>query len=94
MYAQCPECLTIYKIGAAVLGQSHGSVRCGHCNAVFDALRTLTILHELVHVVAGPNECRAMAFAARIENLASGHFTDVSRYWQANSCNNSGFRLP
>jgi predicted Zn finger-like uncharacterized protein len=42
MYTQCPECLTIYKIGAAVLAQSHASVRCGHCNAVFDALRTLT----------------------------------------------------
>jgi predicted Zn finger-like uncharacterized protein len=41
MYTQCPECLTIYKIGAAPLAQSHGSVRCGHCNAVFDALRTL-----------------------------------------------------
>jgi predicted Zn finger-like uncharacterized protein len=42
MYAQCPECLTIYKIGAPALAESHGSVRCGHCNAVFDALRTLT----------------------------------------------------
>ena len=42
MYTQCPECLTIYKIGAAALAESHGSVRCGHCNAVFDALRTLT----------------------------------------------------
>jgi len=41
MYTQCPECLTIYKIGGAVLAQSHGSVRCGHCTAVFDALRTL-----------------------------------------------------
>jgi len=41
MYTQCPECLTIYKIGSALLAQSHGSVRCGHCNAVFDALRTL-----------------------------------------------------
>jgi predicted Zn finger-like uncharacterized protein len=41
MYTQCPECLTIYKIGAAMLAQSHASVRCGHCNAVFDALRTL-----------------------------------------------------
>ena len=41
MYTQCPECLTIYKIGAALLAQSHGSARCGHCNAVFDALRTL-----------------------------------------------------
>ena len=41
MYTQCPECLTIYKVGSALLAQSHGSVRCGHCNAVFDALRTL-----------------------------------------------------
>ncbi len=42
MYTQCPECLTIYKVGAAELAEGHGSVRCGHCAAVFDALRTLT----------------------------------------------------
>ena len=42
MYTQCPECLTIYKIAAATLAESHASVRCGHCAAVFDALRTLT----------------------------------------------------
>src|SRR5574337_661365 len=59
MYAQCPECLTIYKVGAAVLGQSHGSVRCGHCNAVFDALRTLTeqLPDETVrHLLAHPGD--------------------------------------
>ncbi|MBS0556144.1 MAG: zinc-ribbon and DUF3426 domain-containing protein [Proteobacteria bacterium] len=56
MYSQCPECLTIYKVGAAMLAQSHGSVRCGHCNAVFDALRSLTeqlpddsVRHLLAH---------------------------------------------
>lgn len=59
-----------------------------------DALRTLTVLHEMVHVVAGPNECRAMAFAARIEKLATGAFTDVTRYWQANKCGGSAFKLP
>ncbi|KFL32331.1 hypothetical protein JP75_05140 [Devosia riboflavina] len=59
-----------------------------------DALRTLTILHELVHVVAGPNECRAMAFAAHIEQAATGRFTDISNYWRANSCEGSGFSLP
>ena len=42
MYAQCPECLTIFKISGAELAATLGSVRCGHCNAVFDALRTLT----------------------------------------------------
>ena len=59
-----------------------------------DALRTLTILHELVHVVAGPNECRAMAFAAHVEQAATGRFTDVGSYWRANSCEGSGFSLP
>lgn len=42
MYAQCPECLTIFKLSGAELAATLGSVRCGHCNAVFDALRTLT----------------------------------------------------
>jgi predicted Zn finger-like uncharacterized protein len=41
MYTQCPECLTIYKISPQVLAQGRGSVSCGHCSAVFDALRTL-----------------------------------------------------
>lgn len=44
MYTQCPECLTIYKIGADVLAAGHGSARCGHCAAVFDTLHTLTEL--------------------------------------------------
>lgn len=57
-------------------------------------LRRLTILHELVHVVAGPDECRAMAFAARVEFLATGQFTMVDRYWRANACEKSGFSLP
>lgn len=57
-------------------------------------LRRLTILHEMVHVVAGPDECRAMAFAARLEQLGTGAFTPVDRYWQANDCEASGFDLP
>lgn len=42
MYTQCPECQTIYKLSGADLAGAHGSVRCGHCAAVFDALWTLT----------------------------------------------------
>ena len=59
-----------------------------------DSLRRLTILHELVHVVAGADECRAMAFAARIETLATGRHTPVDRYWTANGCAGSAFSLP
>jgi predicted Zn finger-like uncharacterized protein len=42
MYAQCPECFTVYSADAGVIARGHGMVRCGHCSAVFDALRTLT----------------------------------------------------
>ncbi|KQN78207.1 hypothetical protein ASE94_14535 [Devosia sp. Leaf64] len=59
-----------------------------------DALRRLTIIHEMVHVVAGPDECRAMAFAARVEEAATGTFTPVDRYWAANNCAASAFSLP
>lgn len=59
-----------------------------------DGLRRLTVLHEMVHVVAGPDECRAMAFAAAIEQAAHGHFTPVDTYWRAHGCAASGYRLP
>src|SRR5690348_3343006 len=42
MYAQCPECLTVYALDAATLAQGHGSVRCAHCTMVFDALPSLS----------------------------------------------------
>lgn len=42
MYTQCPECLTVFKLGSAELAGAHGSVRCSHCNAIFDALPTLS----------------------------------------------------
>jgi predicted Zn finger-like uncharacterized protein len=41
MYAQCPECLAIYKLGAAPLAAARGRVRCGSCASEFDALATL-----------------------------------------------------
>ncbi|MDB5535377.1 MAG: hypothetical protein JWP26_301 [Devosia sp.] len=59
-----------------------------------DALRETTILHEMVHVVAGTDECQAMAFTARIQKLATGSFQPVSEYWTRNKCNASRYRLP
>lgn len=59
-----------------------------------EGLRALTILHEMVHVVAGPDECRAMAFAAQVEFIATGQYTPVERYWQANGCGQSSYTLP
>ncbi len=42
MYTQCPECQTIFKISSADLAAAHASVRCSHCNALFDALPSLS----------------------------------------------------
>lgn len=76
----------------------NGTVRLVLCPQFFtegaDALRELTVLHEMVHVVAGPDECQAMAFAARIQQAAHGSFTPVDGYWQASGCSGSAFSLP
>lgn len=42
MYTQCSECLTVYKLVAETVAKSSGLLRCGDCNATFDALKTLT----------------------------------------------------
>lgn len=42
MYTQCPECLSVFSLGAQELVQAHGYVECGHCGAHFDSLATLT----------------------------------------------------
>lgn len=76
----------------------NGTVRLVLCPQFFsdgaDDLRVLTLLHEMVHAVAGPDECQAMAFAARVEQAATGRFTPVDAYWQANGCSGSGYTLP
>jgi predicted Zn finger-like uncharacterized protein len=42
MYAQCSECLTIYKVRAEALVHGRGRARCGTCGAEFDVFATLT----------------------------------------------------
>lgn len=61
MYAQCPECFTVYTLDAEVLGRGHGMVRCGHCTAVFDSLRTLVAQLPPIpfdHIPAHPNDAQ------------------------------------
>lgn len=41
MYTQCPHCHGIYRVEAAQLAAASGRVRCGRCDAEFDALRSL-----------------------------------------------------
>jgi hypothetical protein len=76
----------------------NGTVRLTLCPQFFspgaDALRELTILHEMVHVVAGTDECQAMAFAAKVEMAAKGAFTPVDAYWRASGCEGGRYALP
>ena len=41
MYTQCPECLSVFSLGAYTLAQAHAFVTCGYCGADFDSLATL-----------------------------------------------------
>lgn len=41
MQTTCPECRTTYRIAQAQLSLRRGLVRCGHCNAVFNAYDSL-----------------------------------------------------
>jgi predicted Zn finger-like uncharacterized protein len=42
MYAQCPDCLTVFSLNTDTLAQARGQVVCGHCHAEFDALASLS----------------------------------------------------
>lgn len=41
MYAQCPDCRTVFSLDASVLAHARGAVICGNCETLFDALETL-----------------------------------------------------
>lgn len=41
MLTACPECRTTFRVGQAQLDAKRGLVRCGHCNAVFNAYDAL-----------------------------------------------------
>jgi predicted Zn finger-like uncharacterized protein len=42
MLTRCPECSTSFRVTAEQLRLAQGAVRCGNCEAVFDALTTLS----------------------------------------------------
>lgn len=42
MYAQCPDCLTVFSLNTETLAQARGHVVCGHCQIEFDALASLS----------------------------------------------------
>jgi predicted Zn finger-like uncharacterized protein len=58
MQTTCPECRTTFRVNQEHLGLRRGLVRCGHCNAVFNAYDTL-----LAELEAPPKEAVHEALA-------------------------------
>jgi len=42
LFTRCPQCDTTFRVTTQQLQASGGQVRCGHCEAIFDAFATLT----------------------------------------------------
>ncbi len=70
MYSQCPECLTRFRVTAAVLRAAHGTVRCGRCGSAFDALPRLS--DTLQDDTAGPAQPPALQFSNAAGLTAAG----------------------
>lgn len=58
---RCPECSTSFRVQAAQLGASQGFVRCGRCDAVFDARLSLFDLNDGQAVAWSPAPADATA---------------------------------
>ena len=43
MVTRCPQCTTAFRVAMAQLDARQGQVRCGKCNAVFDARKALSV---------------------------------------------------
>ena len=46
MVTRCPECGTVFRVGAQQLQARQGLVRCGRCQNVFDGFKTLSTAPE------------------------------------------------
>lgn len=64
MQTTCPECRTTFRVSQDQLGARRGLVRCGTCNAVFNAYDTL-----LPELESPPDDC---------SNQANPELTEVS----------------
>lgn len=77
MYTQCPECETTFKLGADDLRRAKGKVRCGDCNAVFNALDYLA---EEVAVTADTASDIAPGWTSSAANPSGDVHPDLDEY--------------
>lgn len=73
MYVVCPSCQRLFRAHGAHLAAAHGQVRCGACQAVFDA--TETLYDQPDEALAAVRRLRA--HAGDIEALVGEALSDV-----------------
>ncbi|HTY03072.1 MAG TPA: DUF3426 domain-containing protein [Rhodocyclaceae bacterium] len=74
MHTRCPNCGTTFRVTPEQLKAKQGKVRCGQCQQVFDALRTLA--EEAA--IAQPRAAEAEAIAPRAPEPEARHERDLA----------------
>lgn len=76
MQTSCPECRTTFRVSQEQLGLRRGLVRCGHCNAVFNAYDTLLPELEEPPVAAREPVLDALSDSTSLPELALPEWLD------------------
>ena len=76
MLTRCPECSTSFRVTAEQLRLAQGAVRCGNCEAVFDALTTLS--EDQPDNVVGQGQGERSAPESTEDSAADGESGDAS----------------
>lgn len=66
------------------------------CPYFFEAdpyVKLETVLHELVHVVTGVGECRAMAYTFALTQFGTGFASLDEAYWARHNCETSEYNI-
>ena len=69
MYAQCPECMTFFRVTSDQLRAAEGKVRCSKCQNVFNAVTTLRETLSEAELEAAREEQGAVQALAPGSNL-------------------------
>lgn len=82
MYAQCPECLTFFRVRPEHLKAAKGDVRCSQCKHVFNALESLRdeLTDEELAAVREARRAKTQASAPLLADERIGDLFDQLEY--------------
>ena len=81
MYTQCSHCKAIFRVTMKELTAAQGLLRCGECDAVFDAMKALsTTLPEERRFAQ--LDAEALPLGAQHDSYTDNHLNPSSSLWQ------------